>query len=224
MHLSSHFYYWLMLDSIHPSWQPLFDEQAEVLDEILAALPAEGITPKREQLFRAFEHAPEHYRVLIVGQDPYPNPLHATGLAFAVPEGTRPLPPTLRNILAELQTDLGILPAGSIESWSQAGVMLLNRHLSTQEGQTAAHVLIGWDRFTTAACRYLVSANKGKLVAILWGAKAQELLPELGGAKVISSPHPSPLSSYRGFFGSKPFSGCNKALLELGLEPIDWSR
>jgi len=213
-----------MLDSIHPSWQPLFDEQAEVLDEILAALPEEGITPKRERLFRAFEHAPEHYRVLIVGQDPYPNPLHAIGLAFAVPEGTKPPPPSLRNILLELESDLGIVRDGFIESWSLQGVMLLNRHLSTLENQTAAHVLLGWDRFTSAACRYLVSANKGRLVAILWGAKAQELVPELGAAKVISSPHPSPLSSYRGFFGSKPFSGCNKALLELGCEPIDWSR
>jgi uracil-DNA glycosylase len=213
-----------MLDSIHPSWQPLFDEQAEVLDEILTALPEEGITPKRERLFRAFEHAPEHYRVLIVGQDPYPNPLHAIGLAFAVPEGTKPPPPSLRNILLELESDLGIVRDGFIESWSLQGVMLLNRHLSTLENQTAAHVLLGWDRFTSAACRYLVSANKGRLVAILWGAKAQELVPELGAAKVISSPHPSPLSSYRGFFGSKPFSGCNKALLELGCEPIDWSR
>ncbi|MDA8549600.1 uracil-DNA glycosylase [Aquiluna sp.] len=213
-----------MLDSIHPSWQPLFDEQAEVLDEILAALPKGGITPKKEQLFRAFEHAPEHYRVLIVGQDPYPNPLHAIGLAFAVPEGTKPPPPSLRNILLELESDLGIVRDGFIESWSLQGVMLLNRHLSTLENQTAAHVLLGWDRFTSAACRYLVSANKGRLVAILWGAKAQELVPELGAAKVISSPHPSPLSSYRGFFGSKPFSGCNKALLELGCEPIDWSR
>jgi uracil-DNA glycosylase len=213
-----------MLDSIHPSWQPLFDEQAEVLDEILAALPKEGITPKRERLFRAFEHAPEHYRVLIVGQDPYPNPLNATGLAFAVPEGTKPPPPSLRNILLELESDLGIVRVGSIESWPLQGVMLLNRHLSTLENQTAAHVLLGWDRFTSAACRYLVRVNKGRLVAILWGAKAQELVPELGAAKVISSPHPSPLSSYRGFFGSKPFSGCNKALLELGCEPIDWSR
>jgi uracil-DNA glycosylase len=213
-----------MLDSIHPSWQPLFDEQAEVLDEILTALPEEGITPKRERLFRAFEHAPEHYRVLIVGQDPYPNPLHAIGLAFAVPEGTKPPPPSLRNILLELESDLGIVRDGFIESWSRQGVMLLNRHLSTLENQTAAHVLLGWDRFTSAACRYLVSANKGRLVAILWGAKAQELVPELGAAKVISSPHPSPLSSYRGFFGSKPFSGCNTALLELGCEPIDWSR
>ena len=213
-----------MLDSIHPSWQPLFDEQAEVLDEILAALPKEGITPKRERLFRAFEHAPEHYRVLIVGQDPYPNPLNATGLAFAVPEGTKPPPPSLRNILLEIESDLGIVRVGSIESWPLQGVMLLNRHLSTLENQTAAHVLLGWDRFTSAACRYLVRVNKGRLVAILWGAKAQELVPELGAAKVISSPHPSPLSSYRGFFGSKPFSGCNKALLELGCEPIDWSR
>ena len=212
-----------MFDSVHPDWQPLFDAQADVLAAIVDALPEKGINPKREKLFRAFEFSPAHYRVLIVGQDPYPNPLHATGLAFAVPEETKPLPPTLRNILAELEADLGIAPRASIESWASAGVMLLNRHLSTLENLSAAHVTLGWDRFTSEACRYLVDVRGGKLVAILWGARAQELMPELGGALVLSSPHPSPLSSYRGFFGSKPFSRCNKALLELGLEPIDWS-
>ena len=160
-----------MLDSVHPSWQPLFDEHAAVLDEILAALPQEGITPKREQLFRAFEYAPEHYRVLIVGQDPYPNPLHATGLAFAVPDGTKPLPPTLRNILRELESDVKVVRSSSIESWSLQGVMLLNRHLSTLQNQTAAHVFLGWDRFTTAACRFLLGVNTGRLVAILWGGE-----------------------------------------------------
>ena len=212
-----------MFDSVHPSWLPLFEEQSEQLENILSALPERGITPAREKLFRAFEIAVDKYRVLIVGQDPYPNPLHATGLAFAVPEGTSPLPPTLRNILRELNDDLGISRRASIESWARSGVMLLNRHLSTLENQTAAHLSLGWDKFTSAACRFLAESRKGALVAILWGAKARELEPQLNGAKIISSPHPSPLSSYRGFFGSKPFSGCNKALLELGLEPIDWS-
>ena len=212
-----------MFDSVHPSWLPLFEQQSERLERILRAVPEKGITPVRENLFRAFETAVQDYRVLIVGQDPYPNPLHATGLAFAVPEGTSPLPPTLRNILRELNDDLGISRSTSIESWARSGVMLLNRHLSTLENQTAAHVGLGWDQFTSAACRFLVEAKQGALVAILWGAKAQELEQYLVGAKILSSPHPSPLSSYRGFFGSKPFSACNKALLELGLEPIDWS-
>ena len=212
-----------MFDSVHPSWLPLFDQQSEQLANILSSLPDGGITPSREKLFRAFEIAVDDYRVLIVGQDPYPNPLHATGLAFAVPEGTSPLPPTLRNILRELNDDLGISRSTSIESWAHSGVMLLNRHLSTLENQTAAHLSLGWDQFTGAACRFLAESRQGALVAILWGAKARELEPQLDGAKIISSPHPSPLSSYRGFFGSKPFSGCNKALLELGLEPIDWS-
>ena len=213
-----------MFDSVHSSWQPLFEAESALLSEIIESLPAAGITPKREALFRAFEFSPEHYRVLVVGQDPYPNPSHATGLAFEVPEGTRPLPPTLRNIVAELNSDLGFgATESAISCWPAAGVMLLNRHLSTEVNQTAGHLKLGWDRFTTKACEYLVQKRGGRLVAILWGAKAQELIPHLGHAHLITSPHPSPLSSYRGFFGSKPFSRCNKALVELGLEPIDWS-
>ena len=213
-----------MFDSVHPSWQPLFGAQGDVLDEVLASFPAEGTSPERKDLFRAFEFPPEHYRVLIVGQDPYPNPEHAMGLAFAVPTGTRPLPPTLRNILRELDEDLSVSSNESwVQSWPAAGVMLLNRHLSTESFQSAAHLRLGWDRFTTAACEFLVEARREKLVAILWGSKAQELAPFLGEASLITSPHPSPLSSYRGFFGSRPFSRCNNALIELGLEPIDWS-
>lgn len=213
-----------MFDSVHPSWEPLFGAQRGVLEEILDSFPAKGTSPGKEDLFKAFEFPPEHYRVLIVGQDPYPNPDHAIGLAFAVPSGTSPLPPTLRNILRELDEDLGVSSNESwVESWPAAGVMLLNRHLSTVSNHSAAHLHLGWDRFTTAACQFLVEARGEKLVAILWGSKAQELAPVLGEASLITSPHPSPLSSYRGFFGSRPFSRCNNALIELGLEPIDWS-
>ena len=213
-----------MPEMFHPGWQQLFQEQDELLAEILGALPASGVNPEKAKLFRAFEKSPAHYRVLIVGQDPYPNASHATGLAFDVPQGTNPLPPTLRNILRELNDDLGEAPGGmSLEKWRQSGVMLLNRHLSTLEHQTAAHVNLGWDHFTQAAVEFLQQIRGSQLVAILWGKTAQELLPKLPLARIISSPHPSPLSSYRGFFGSKPFSSCNKALVELGLEPIDWS-
>ncbi len=211
---------------MHPRWQDLLADQRALLEEILERYEAdESAIPARSNLLRAFSYPPEHYRVLIVGQDPYPNPEHAIGLSFAVPQGTNPLPPTLGNIFKELRSDLGvaIVKTGDISVWADRGVMLLNRHLSTSAHNSAAHLSFGWDRFTTSAVRALQGVRGERLVAILWGQKAQELAPELSLARVISSPHPSPLSSYRGFFGSKPFSGCNKLLLELGEDPIDWS-
>ncbi|MEK9907988.1 MAG: uracil-DNA glycosylase [Aquiluna sp.] len=214
-----------MLESVHPGWMPLFYAEHDRLVEILAKLSSEEVVPARANIFRAFEQDPRSIRVLILGQDPYPNPDHAMGLAFCVPSGTYPLPPSLENIFKELRSDLGygMVRNKDISSWSQHGVMLLNRHLTTRPGETAAHLGLGWDLFTEAAVRFLQELKGSALVAILWGSKAQQLSGILQQATVISSPHPSPLSSYRGFFGSKPFSGCNKALLELGLEPIDWS-
>ncbi len=211
-----------MFDLVHPDWQGLFNAQHEKLLEIIQGL-GDDFVPQAEHIFRAFEFSPNDYRVLIIGQDPYPNPLHAVGLSFAVPRGTRPLPPSLQNILTELKSDVGGEHEGDLTIWQKAGVMLLNRHLTTRTNETGAHFKLGWDSFTTAAVRHLIEVRQGRLVAILWGSKAQELAPDLAGAKIISSVHPSPLSAYRGFFGSKPFSSCNKALLELGEEPIDWS-
>lgn len=211
---------------MHPRWQQLLADQRELLQQILARYDSDdSAIPDRSKLLRAFSYPPEHYRVLIVGQDPYPNPEHAIGLAFAVPEGTSPLPPTLGNIFKELRSDLGVtvVKKGDISMWPERGVMLLNRHLSTSAHNSAAHLNFGWDTFTTAAVRALQQVRGERLVAILWGQKAQELAGDLGHARVISSAHPSPLSSYRGFLGSKPFSSCNKLLLELGEEPIDWS-
>jgi uracil-DNA glycosylase len=215
-----------MFQMLHPDWQALLQDQKELLETIEQRFDADpGAIPSKQNLLRAFVHPPSHYRVLIVGQDPYPNPAHAIGLAFAVPVGTRPLPPTLGNIFKELRADLGVqmVQQGDLAPWLDRGVMLLNRHLSTREDNSAAHLGFGWAEFTDAAIKALVSVRKHQLVAILWGKQAQELAPILSRARVISSSHPSPLASYRGFFGSKPFSRCNTMLLELGLEPIDWS-
>ena len=215
-----------MFHALHPEWQKLLGDQKKALEHIESLIDADPKTiPSKEQVLRVLTLPPSHYRVLIVGQDPYPNPLHANGLAFAVNPGTNPLPPTLANIFKELRSDLGhqFVQSGDITPWQERGVMLLNRHLTTRAEETAAHFAFGWEEFTGAVVRELVKARHGKLVAILWGQRAQELAPELPGATVLSSPHPSPLSSYRGFFGSKPFSSCNKALVTLGLEPIDWS-
>lgn len=211
---------------MHPAWQALLENKRELLTQILVRYSEDpNAIPARQNLLRAFEYPPEHYRVLILGQDPYPNPEHAIGLAFAVPEGTLPLPPTLGNIFKELRNDLGvsIVKTADISVWAQRGVMLLNRHLSTSANNSAAHLNFGWGEFTEAAVAALCRVRGEKLVAILWGQKAQELAGVLKDARVISSAHPSPLSSYRGFFGSKPFSACNKLLLELGEPEIDWS-
>lgn len=211
---------------MHLRWQELLADQIGLLREIERAYDLdESAIPTKANLLRAFVFPPEHYRVLILGQDPYPNPEHAIGLAFAVPVGTHPLPPTLGNIFKELRSDLGnsIVKTGDVSVWAERGVMLLNRHLSTSAHNSAAHLGFGWGEFTDAAVRALANVRGQRLVGILWGQKAQELAPVLADARVISSPHPSPLSSYRGFFGSKPFSGCNKLLLELGEEVIDWS-
>lgn len=216
----------MLVEQLHPAWKELLKDELDHLAQIEQKLSGDSrAIPAQENILRVFQKPPADYRVLIVGQDPYPNPEHAIGLSFAVPQATAPLPPTLANILKELSSDLGqeLVSDGNIEPWSKRGVMLLNRHLTTSANQTAAHFSFGWERFTSAAVSKLQEARQGKLVAILWGSKAQELRPQLGNSIVIESVHPSPLSSYRGFFGSKPFSSCNKALLELGLEPIDWS-
>jgi uracil-DNA glycosylase len=215
-----------MFDALHPEWQKLLRDKEPTLKHIESLIDADPKSiPSKQLVLRTLSLPPSHYRVLIVGQDPYPNPHHANGMAFAVDAGTNPLPKTLANIFKELRSDLGhqFVETGVITPWQDRGVLLLNRHLTTRSEETAAHFAFGWEEFTGAVVRELVRAREGKLVAILWGQRAQELAPELAGAKVLSSPHPSPLSSYRGFFGSKPFSTCNNALVALGLEPIDWS-
>ncbi|MCF8528694.1 MAG: uracil-DNA glycosylase [Aquiluna sp.] len=214
------------ISQMHQDWQELLAPQLPKLAEVLELVEAKQDTvPKAENILRVFEISPKDYRVLILGQDPYPTPGHAIGLAFAVPEGTRPLPPTLTNIFKELRSDLGddMVLSADISPWSQRGVMLLNRHLTTDANNTAAHLDFGWAEITQAAVSALYKIHGDVLVSILWGQKALELKPFLGSSRIIQSAHPSPLSSYRGFFGSRPFSECNKALLESGLDPIDWS-
>ncbi len=207
-------------------WQELLPDQSEALAAIAQKLAGlQNVVPAEGNILRAFSFPPEHYRVLIVGQDPYPTEDHATGLSFCVPAGTNPLPPTLRNIIRELRDDLGeeVVRDADISLWADQGVMLLNRSLTTIRGETAAHFDIGWEDFTAAAIDALQKVHRGNLVAILWGQRAIALKEHLVDSKIIDSPHPSPLSSYRGFFGSKPFSRTNEFLVQAGLEPIDWS-
>jgi uracil-DNA glycosylase len=180
--------------------------------------------PAGDRVLRAFQRPLAEVRVLIVGQDPYPNPDHPVGLSFSVPREVRPLPASLANIYAELQTDLGIPPAphGDLSAWADRGVMLLNRVLTVEPGRSNSHKGKGWEAVTEHAIRVLAQRG-GPLVAVLWGNDARRLRPWLGDVPAIESAHPSPLSAYRGFFGSKPFSTVNTLLAQQGGAGVDWS-
>ncbi|HWS93816.1 MAG TPA: uracil-DNA glycosylase [Mycobacterium sp.] len=184
-----------------------------------------GYLPAGPNVLRAFAFPFDEVRVLIVGQDPYPTPGHAVGLSFSVAPQVRPLPRSLENIFAEYARDLGYpLPScGDLTPWAQRGVMLLNRVLTVQPGNPASHRGKGWEAVTECAIRALV-AREQPMVAILWGRDASTLKPMLvaGDCVAIESPHPSPLSASRGFFGSRPFSRANELLAGMGAAPIDW--
>ena len=216
----------MFFEQMHPSWQAALVGQRELLAEIEAKISTDAaVAPALPLVMRAFEQSVDSVRVLIVGQDPYPSPGHAIGLSFAVSPEVSPLPRSLQNMMRELRDDLGrdVTNGGDLQHWASQGVMLLNRHLTTSSGQSAAHFDAGWSRFTDAAISVLNRARGRKLVAILWGNEAislQRLLPDV---QVISSAHPSPLSARKGFFGSKPFSRTNEALGFVGEEKIDWS-
>lgn len=195
------------------------------MGDVLRAEHAAGhaTLPSGDRVLRAFLEPFTEVKVLIVGQDPYPTPGHAVGLAFAVERDVRPLPRSLRNIYRELDDDLGIPPAphGDLRAWGEQGVLLLNRVLTVRAGAAGSHRGQGWEAVTEQAIRALV-ARGGPLVAILWGREAATLLPMLGGIPTIQSAHPSPLSASRGFFGSRPFSRTNALLAEQGAAPVDW--
>lgn len=213
---------------IDPGWAralaPVTDDIAAI-GARLRAESAEGkhYLPAGDRVLRAFAQPFDAVKVLIVGQDPYPTPGNPIGLAFAVERDVRPLPRSLVNIYRELNDDLGIAPAshGDLSAWSSQGVMLLNRVLTVAPGAAGSHRGRGWERVTETAIRALV-ARPLPLVAVLWGNDAQSLRPLLGDTPVVASPHPSPLSASRGFFGSRPFSRVNALLEAQGATPIDW--
>jgi uracil-DNA glycosylase len=206
---------------VAPDTLDLLDPIGQHLD---ARSATEHILPAPHHIFRALTLHPDDVSVIIIGQDPYPTPGHAMGLAFSVPEGVWPPPPTLKNILRELSDDVGLDPPrhGSLTSWHRQGVLLLNRHLTTAARNPGAHHRLGWAAFTDQVVQALVAANPQR-VAIVWGREAQNITPMLGSVPTISSAHPSPLSAHRGFFGSRPFSLANKHLQSMGRRPIDWS-
>ena len=182
-----------------------------------------GYLPAGEHVLRAFQQPLAQVRVLVVGQDPYPTPGHPIGLSFAVSPEVRPLPPSLRNIHAELVADLGVpQPSnGDLTPWAAQGVMLLNRALTVRPGAPASHRGRGWEQVTDCAVRALAQ-RPGPKAAVLWGRDAQALKPLLAGVPWVESVHPSPLSAHRGFLGSRPFSRVDRLLAEQGGEPVAW--
>jgi uracil-DNA glycosylase len=179
--------------------------------------------PSGDRILRAFQRPLSDVRVLVVGQDPYPTPGHAVGLSFSVAPEVRPLPRSLVNIFRELYDDLGVGPPsnGDLTPWADQGVLLLNRVLTVAPGAAGSHRGRGWEAVTECAIKALATRG-GPLAAILWGRDAQSLKPMLGDVPWVQSPHPSPLSASRGFFGSRPFSRVNDLLAQQGGEPVDW--
>ena len=214
------------------AWQALLQEEFEkpywrtLAERVDAAYAASTVYPPREALFAAFRMTPpEAVRVVILGQDPYHEPGQANGLAFSVKPGVK-LPPSLRNIFTELHTDLGLPQpsGGDLTPWAERGVLLLNTVLTVGRGAANSHAAWGWQRFTDAVLAAMAALPQ-PVAFVLWGAQAQKKRPLLQSAAprlVLCAPHPSPLSSYRGFFGSRPFSQINAFLQENGEQPVDW--
>lgn len=200
-----------------PKWQSLQSFLADVSDVCL---------PPRPTWFNALETTPlSRVKVVILGQDPYPTPGHAHGLSFSVEPSVQPYPKSLKNIFKELAEDLGIeAETGCLQAWAEQGVLLLNTVMTVDAGQAGSHQGKGWEILTDELIRQVNAASEPS-VFILWGAQAQKKRPLIDEQrhKVIASAHPSPLSAYRGFFGSKPFSSANAFLQTSGREPVNWS-
>lgn len=213
-------------------WNPLLRHQFDEpywgeLQGFVATERATGpVYPPPDQVFAALHLTPfASVRVVILGQDPYHGPGQAHGLAFSVRPGVPP-PPSLANIFRELETDLGMPPPnhGSLRSWAEQGVLLLNATLTVRGGAAGSHQRKGWEIFTDEVLR-VVNDKPETVVFLLWGSMARSKKPLIDTSRhvIIESPHPSPLSAHRGFFGSRPFSRTNHALVAAGREPIDWS-
>ncbi|WP_339044772.1 uracil-DNA glycosylase [Cardinium endosymbiont of Tipula unca] len=202
--------------------KPYFER---LTNDVKEAYQRHTIYPAARNIFRAFDLSPfMHTKVVILGQDPYHGPGQADGLAFSVPQGMA-LPPSLRNIFAELQTDMGrpIPTSGSLDSWARQGVLLLNATLTVEAHKARSHQKKGWELFTDAVIK-AAATRKKNVVFLLWGSYAQQKEIFIDSKKhlILKSAHPSPLATHRGFFGSKHFSKANEYLLAAGQIPIEW--
>ncbi|MGD9888119.1 MAG: uracil-DNA glycosylase [Halothiobacillaceae bacterium] len=217
---------------LEPVWKAALAEEFEqpYMQDLRAFLAAElkagkRIHPNPDEWFNAFNHTPlDKVRVVILGQDPYPTAGHAHGLCFSVQPQVRPLPKSLQNIFKELEDDLGIRnTCGSLIPWADQGVLLLNAVLTVESGSSNSHQGKGWERFTDRVVQILNTQNR-PLVFVLWGRPAQLKGAHIDRTRhcVLEAPHPSPLSAYRGFFGSRPFSCINAFLEQQHQAPMDW--
>ena len=216
---------------IEPSWNRALASEwdapyfKQLTDFVRQEYASRQVFPPGRQIFAAFDAAPfEQVKVVILGQDPYHGVGQANGLCFSVNDGV-PMPPSLINIFRELHDDVGCtMPHhGCLEKWAQQGVLLLNTVLTVRAHQPNSHRNIGWEEFTDAAIRVLNTQDR-PIVYLLWGgpARKKKVMLDNPGHLILEAPHPSPLSAYRGFFGSRPFSKTNRFLEENGIEPIDW--
>lgn len=218
----------LLRPEVDAAWAEALRPVEPVLARLRDALRAERaagvrVLPDPPDVLRALHRPLGEVRVLVVGQDPYPTPGHAVGLAFGTAAHVAPLPKSLQNINRELADDVGVhRRTGDLTGWADQGVLLLNRVLTVRAGEAASHRGLGWEQVTEQVVRTLV-ARGGPLVAVLWGRQAQELRPLLDGVPVVAGAHPSPLSAHRGFLGSRPFSRVDTLLAEQGAPPVDWS-
>ena len=216
-----------MLFTLIPEpWRGLLADFQKDLDRIgnelrTRADTGERILPDRKDVFRALELAPSKVRVIIVGQDPYPNSSDAMGLAFSVKPRTSGLPASLMNIQKEIITDIGATSTsdGDLTRWSTQGVLLLNRVLTVTAGESASHQNLGWQPITEKIVQYVASNGA---IGVLWGNSARELSRYFSEDKLIEGVHPSPLSAHRGFLGSRPFSRINEILEKENSPEIVW--
>ena len=202
---------------VPPAWREIVD--LESVAQIGANL-GPNFLPSYKLIFKSLEVDPDDVKVVIVGQDPYPNSQHAMGLAFSVPAEVGVLPASLKNIYKELEADLGIIREnGDLSAWLEQGVLLLNMSLTVLPNESGSHSKIGWQVITQ---QIISDVAKRGAVAVLWGREAQLMSKYFAIEDQFIAPHPSPLSVYRGFYGSKPFSKVNKRLAEKGLTPVKW--
>lgn len=213
-------------------WEDLLNEEfkKDYFKELQSTVETEykvnAIQPAYDEVFQALQSTPyASTKVVILGQDPYHGKDQAHGLSFSVRPGNR-IPPSLRNIYKELKEDLGVQPPdhGSLRSWAEQGVLLLNDVLTVREGEANSHRGLGWETFTDAVIQSL-NERKKPVVFFLWGKHAQKKGAFINREKhlVLTSSHPSPFAAHRSFFGSRPFSQANKFLIKNAMDPVDWS-
>jgi len=206
---------------VHPSWFPILKPLEGEITSAFDLVSKGEYIPGIDRILAPLSASIDDVKVVIVGQDPYPNADFADGFAFSVRPEVSPFPASLVNIFKELESDCGVAmpPDGNLERWSRQGVLLINRTLTTIPGESHAHQRSGWMAITEVIIREVASRGA---VGILWGGNAQQMSEYFDSDRVIKSAHPSPLSAYRGFFGSKPFSQCNRILDNISKATIIW--